>query len=65
MSEQAMYPDEDGSILRAVEGALFSVAMDRGRGEKISDQAEAVRVSRAVRATIASTLAAPVEEVDG
>lgn len=41
--------DDDGRILGAVEGALFSVAMDRGRGKKVSDQAEAARVLRVLR----------------
>jgi hypothetical protein len=45
----AWLADEDGEILRSIESALFSVAMDRGRGQTVSDQAEALRVLSAIR----------------
>lgn len=54
--------DEDGEIIRAIESALFGVTMARGRGDKISDQAETVRVLAALRLAVrGSDAAAPGE----
>lgn len=41
--------DRDGELIRDIESALASVAIERGRGERISDQVEVVRVLRAIR----------------
>lgn len=46
---EAWLADEHGEVIRTIESALLSVSMDRGRGEKVSDQAEVVRVLRALR----------------
>ena len=46
----------DGHLLSAIDAALNTVYMERQRGERVSDQAETVRVHRAVLAVVAAAL---------